>query len=695
MKLNEVRPNVETSGDWEEEFFSIKDQGMIFDILRSKMYSNPILAICREISCNARDAHREVGKSQVPIQITLPNHLEKYYKIKDFGPGISPDRMVNIFIKYTASTKRDDNLQTGGFGLGAKTPFAYSESFSIITVHNGIRYQYACIIDATKIGKMMKGSETPTTEPNGTEIIIPVKEQDFKFFADWTEQATRHWDVRPVIKGGSITYQTSKKILEGKDWAIVASRDYNRSAKMIIDGIEYPLQLDSLKKYADAKLIDSARGDFLMYFGVGELTLSASREQIYLDKQTQDKIRHRMDIILAEIQKNVNDKIDAFPDLWQANVYYRKELSLAFHTLTFLGKLKWKGIELHSEYIDINCPSFTFSKGRYAHRKNHDPNKITRSGGRSLSFDETSVLYVNDLPLKEPTPRHVKKACEDNPKLANLQLICPNDKVSIADLNKSIHLDKMQPVLLSTITKASSRNYTPATSRLLVFRFDSPSRNFRQVPYASLEEDANGEKVLCYLSKDANFTNRQVKLKNKKNLSVNSLYSLLEKNPNTSVYGIDENTPAERVEEDFSEFIDIEDFLDEKVLSNKKINYVEIKYTTTHSYKVDDRLLAQQTKLGLLVKDPNSLCLKVLELYNKIKDSSRGDLGLLEIYESVNGVIDDKQIKEWIKNNPQWNVDEFEKKYLAKYPLLNAINTYNYSQIVEHVAQYINLIDQI
>src|SRR5665213_3254503 len=118
MKLNEAKPFFESSQDLEEHFFSIQDQGMLFDILRSKMYSNPILAICREISSNARDAHREAGKPELPIEIHLPLGLEPYYSIKDYGPGISPDRMINIFIKYTASTKREDNMQTGGFGLG-------------------------------------------------------------------------------------------------------------------------------------------------------------------------------------------------------------------------------------------------------------------------------------------------------------------------------------------------------------------------------------------------------------------------------------------------------------------------------------------------------------------------------------------------------------------------------------------------
>ena len=70
----------------------------------------------------------------------------------------------------------------------------------------------------------------------------------------------------------------------------------------MIDGIEYPLELDSLRKYADSKLIDSARGTLVMYFGVGELSLSANREQIFLDKPTQDKIKARLDEITKRNQ---------------------------------------------------------------------------------------------------------------------------------------------------------------------------------------------------------------------------------------------------------------------------------------------------------------------------------------------------------------------------------------------------------
>lgn len=40
--------------------FRIGDPGKIIDILRSKIYSNPIQTLVQEYLCNARDANREV-----------------------------------------------------------------------------------------------------------------------------------------------------------------------------------------------------------------------------------------------------------------------------------------------------------------------------------------------------------------------------------------------------------------------------------------------------------------------------------------------------------------------------------------------------------------------------------------------------------------------------------------------------------
>lgn len=692
MKLNDVRPNVETSGDLEEKLFGIEDQGMIFDILRNKMYSNPILAICREITCNARDAHREVG-NPAPIQIHLPNNMEPYFKVTDFGPGISPDRMANIFIKYTASTKRNDNTQTGGFGLGAKTPFSYSDSFSIITNYNGVQYNYNAFIDPSKIGKLALGSEAPTTEPNGTTIIIPVQAKNYHEFQQYAEQACRHWDVKPIIKGGTIKWPEFSPILEGKDWSICSNgNDWNRSAVLIIDGIEYPCPLDTLRKYANASLIDSSRGNLLLTFGIGELTLSASRENVYWDEVTQKAIKNRMTSVQAEIKKRVTDKIDTFPDLWTANIYYRDELRQGFHDIKFLGTLQWKGMDLTDNYCDTGCATFHFKKGGWSRKKGHDPNRLKRATTHHLTFEKTSALFINDLPLKEPTPRHVRKAFDDDPKLTSVQVVCPNDKYSLADLNKDLHLDKMAPRLLSSITKASSRQYTPASQRVLVFQFMERACGFKQSSYSAMEEDSQ-DKVLCLLTRDSSTPNRNVILKNKKEFQLQALRWLAQKHPTISFYGVDSTTTEDRIEEDFSDLTPLDDFLEEQV-ENKKIDFLEVKYSSSERFDLDHNMMRNIKKIEKLIDDKDSLFIKRLRLHVRLNELRQGDSYLLTIYESVNGEITKGDLTNWLKDHPDHDWDKLEKEYTKSYPLIEHLHYYNFDEVGPAISHYINIVDK-
>lgn len=714
MKLSDTKPNIETSGELEEQFFSIQDQGMIFDILRNKMYSNPILAICREISCNARDAHREVGTPEVPVHVYLPNNLEPFFKIKDFGPGISPDRMSNIFIKYTASTKRGDNIQTGGFGLGAKTPFSYSDTFSIITNFNGIKYNYSCFIDETKVGKLALFSQSPTDDPNGTEIIVPVKPTDFNSFRDSAERSMRHWQTLPVVKGASVNWNIPQRFLEGTDWFIGEDisggynynyRYDNRGCKLIVDGIEYPMDLEALRKYSDTKIIDAIRGTLYLNFNVGELSLSASREQVYLDKPTQAKISQRIKDVTQQIIKIANDKIEAFPDLWQANIYCRKELTELFSNLNILGLLSWKGIPLStsSHSLPTECTVYSFTKNKVTKRSftsttNPPKEKISRHLQKYIAFDINSVLYMNDLSIKEPTPRHVKKAFEQNPTLASVQVICPNDKMTEQMIYDTYHVDLMGSKLISTITNASARKYTPASSRLLVFKYDAMSAVFKQVSFSSIEDDKNTTKVLCKLIRDPASNFRKVQLNNKTDLINSALKYILDKYPNTSFYGIDEGALAdddERLEEDFGEFKSIDDFLEKEIINNNSVNFIEVKFARLSRHSLDIRADKSMLKLERAIKDKDSLYLKRLRLHSKIKNLKEKSGGLLTVYESVKGEISESETDQFIKDNPEYDLSIMEDNYHTKYPLLTHVHVYNYVEALPAITQYVNLIDSI
>jgi hypothetical protein len=144
-----------------------------------------------------------------------------------------------------------------------------------------------------------------------------------------------------------------------------------------------------------------------------------------------------------------------------------------------------------------------------------------------------------------------------------------------------------------------------------------------------------------------------------------------------------------------SDLQDIEDFIDEKVLSNKTFNYVEIKFATKNNYHLDDSMLKQHDKFKNLVYNPNSPFLERLNIHKKIKSICAGDLGLLHIYESIHGEISEADIEQFVVDNPNYNLEKVNQDYADKYPLLGHMNIYNYQHAVAHIAQYVNMIDKI
>ncbi len=310
MKLKESTLLIEKEGNFKDISFQISDnvndQGLIFDILRSKMYSDPIESICREISSNSRDANREVGKGNVPIviEIKYPNSLLNVSDIcisfKDEGPGISPDRMINIYSKYAASTKRNTNSLTGGFGLGAKTPMAYSDSFWVITNYEGIKYNYLCYIDDTRKGKISEISQEVSDETNGTEILIPIKEKDVNKFEAAIVKATFFWDIPPILKNLKSFYFKNfssyknfdkKDFYENENFIIVKKdiqpflKDYN----LIIDGIHYPIKSD---------LFNQNIPDLNIIFKIpnGLVNISSNRETLQYDEETIEILKEKYNL---------------------------------------------------------------------------------------------------------------------------------------------------------------------------------------------------------------------------------------------------------------------------------------------------------------------------------------------------------------------------------------------------------------
>lgn len=96
------------------------------------MYARPLTAAIRETVSNALDAVTAAGKNANEIDVSYDS-TSRVFSVRDAGAGMDYDKLVNVYTQYGVSDKRDDGTSTGAFGLGAKSPLAYTNEFFVVT----------------------------------------------------------------------------------------------------------------------------------------------------------------------------------------------------------------------------------------------------------------------------------------------------------------------------------------------------------------------------------------------------------------------------------------------------------------------------------------------------------------------------------------------------------------------------------
>lgn len=309
--------------------FKIGDAAKIIEILRSKIYSNPIQTLVQEYLCNARDAIREVKGSE--IKVSLPHSDDLNFKVRDFGPGISKDRMLNTFVSYGSTTKDGSNNQTGGFGLGSKLAWAYTDSFNIITFIDGVKTTYLAHIGANKNGTLELMNEETTKEANGTEIVVPVKEDDCADFRVAAVRAVSFWEAkeRPTLTVDTYTCGApAETVLELTNSISIykrtelsngfGEREIESSLILSIDGIAYPLSEEFVSQSKELEaLANKIASDTYAVFhiGNGQVEIAASRESISENTRTLSVLTSKAKAGLAAANKYTKDNLDKSTDL--------------------------------------------------------------------------------------------------------------------------------------------------------------------------------------------------------------------------------------------------------------------------------------------------------------------------------------------------------------------------------------------
>ncbi len=318
MKLKSSNNTVEINGGGEVTSFSIAMNGKAFRVLSDNLYQNKIGSIVREISCNALDAHIMAKKPDVPFVIHLPDNFEPWFSVQDYGIGLTPDAIKTVFTKYFESTKDNDNQAVGAFGLGAKTPFSYTDQFTVTSVVDGQKWVYNAYITESGVPSISEMDSGATTDPNGVEIRMSCKREDYKRFADEVATQLRFFKVKPAIlnnAGFRFKDISHNLVIDSRNVAISSDNaGYGDSWAHVIQGsVGYPLDISQVsdKVSADNKrLLNTLNGTQVrFYFNIGEIGVTASREGIEYNKHTIASIERKLGMVRIELTKYINDQL--------------------------------------------------------------------------------------------------------------------------------------------------------------------------------------------------------------------------------------------------------------------------------------------------------------------------------------------------------------------------------------------------
>jgi hypothetical protein len=405
MKMHHINTSCDTQNVGETQNFSIKSVGFVMTAL-SGLYSNVTRIITQEYASNARDAHREVGKGDVPIHLTLPTALDPYLKIRDFGPSITPERVQDVFVVFGESTKHATNDQTGGFGIGAKCGLAYNtRTFTVRSITDGVERTYQVYIGEEDVPAMTLLSENTTEEETGTEIIIPVAQDDVHDIRQHVNTVMSHWEVKPHITNaenvgfGWIEHTIAEK---GDGW-VVFQKKYG-SPQVLLDDIPYPLAIEQIKNLPkEHRRIRSTPLGII--FNTGEVTPAYNRENLKYDNETCDILRKKIAEIYDQFKMQIEDDIANCTNLYEANLRW-EELSKTLNKHHIVEAIDWQGHQVTGKIE--GQPDATI----YVYdRDNYDPdtNALRKPmKDQDLVFRTNTLLLYNDETNTRPSVARIK-----------------------------------------------------------------------------------------------------------------------------------------------------------------------------------------------------------------------------------------------------------------------------------------------
>lgn len=368
----------------EDGRYFIEQNAKMYSILSSKLYTNPIRAIVREICTNAHDAHVLAGDPSRIFDITLPTAFLSTFEVRDYGPGLTHEQVRTVFTHYGKSTKDHSNDTNGALGLGSKSPFGYTSSYVVSSyLDETITTYMMYMMDGEP--RFSQGETFPAPgEPNGLKISVPVKDGDHSRFVNEAKRVLPMLMVPPRVNGQDfldwagdqgVNLNHTSAFMGEYEIAVYESLAGEHLEDAIwMAGVVYPLNLEllrdsmvnnkkigadratqiytlAIKQICPALRGENRRSTVLFKVPTGMVQFTPNREELTYDHETTVAIAEMFESISADMLSSVDTLLDSNVHLSPIN----QLLALRTHPILSTACSRW----IHTTLQVINSHQAT------------------------------------------------------------------------------------------------------------------------------------------------------------------------------------------------------------------------------------------------------------------------------------------------------------------------------------------------
>jgi Histidine kinase-, DNA gyrase B-, and HSP90-like ATPase len=415
MKLNVELTTEESVGLLDDVEYSFEAGPHMMQIL-SGLYANPEVALVREYLTNMYDAHialhRATGSWGPKPTLSLPTTFTPTLVFADKGIGMSKETVKRIYTRYGKSTKSDSNDEVGGFGLGAKVAFAYNGGvdWTVASVRDGEKNTFIARIGPNGMPVLSHLDCSPTTEPSGTTVTIPVRRQDIGTIQNTAKTYLRHFPLPINVENASFTITPVVSELSGDVWSVGRGGGYGSNGLTVVVGnvpynIPEPELVGALRR---GGLLTSNSNDAQYFWtqnevtiklAVGSVDIVPSRDSVQFTDRTKDALAKALQATANAIKAEISKMVQAAPTEYDALLMLEKVNNLSYiGHLTQTADYKGRKISRVEGIVRkvTDFPGTTFSC--YGITKSDSGEIVEKDCSTEVSVgtnNNTRILFVN------------------------------------------------------------------------------------------------------------------------------------------------------------------------------------------------------------------------------------------------------------------------------------------------------------